>query len=542
MSGAARRLPGRCHEGAWPVEDIETRARAPTACRRCPLSPGTFMPSSRCALRLHRGRPPRRRRRASGRAGRPRGARGRHRRRHPRDRPRLPARGLPARPGGGARAGADVSRARLAVRPAQRRLRDGGRGHPHLRGGGAGRRHLRRRRRRADGAGAGAGHRRPCWARSRWPRLARRPAHGAAARPGRGSAAGGAAAGPVRRLARRRGLDPETAAVADALALVPHLDERAVALVFADIAAALAARLARASPRFGPEPATPFAWTDAGPRATLAGLVDGGEADEFEAVVAGMLAAGVPPRRSRPVLPRAPSGVPRPVAAGGAGARGLARRGARAGRGASGAAGGGARLRGRRGGAAGLPRDRRRARRRAPCRRRGRARVGRALLQFWLPSDDDVDGTGSLLGCGLALAHAAAAAWALELTPVASASLFHARSLAGVYAGAAADASGIRSTIPTPPSPRRSHVARRRRRVASPSAWWRPAWRCRARPDGTGGRAAAAGERRVANGSPRGSCSRRSSPSKPGTPCRFWWVRCDRREQGSRLYDHPRLR
>jgi len=52
------------------------------------------------------------------------------------------------------------------------------------------------------------------------------------------------------------GLDPETAAVADALALVPHLDERAVALVFADVASALAARLARASPRFGPDPAT----------------------------------------------------------------------------------------------------------------------------------------------------------------------------------------------------------------------------------------------------------------------------------------------
>jgi len=92
------------------------------------------------------------------------------------------------------------------------------------------------------------------------------------------------------------GLDPETAAVADALALVPHLDERAVALVFADVASALAARLARASPRFGPDPATPFAWSDAGPRATLAALVDGGDADECEAVVAGMLATGIPVR------------------------------------------------------------------------------------------------------------------------------------------------------------------------------------------------------------------------------------------------------
>ena len=67
---------------------------------------------------------------------------------------------------------------------------------------------------------------------------------------------------------------------------------------------------------------------------------------------------------------------------------------------------------------------------------------GRALLQFRLRSDDEPDGTGSLLGCGLALAHAAAAEWALGLTPVAAASLLHARSLAGVYAGAAAEATG----------------------------------------------------------------------------------------------------
>jgi hypothetical protein len=67
---------------------------------------------------------------------------------------------------------------------------------------------------------------------------------------------------------------------------------------------------------------------------------------------------------------------------------------------------------------------------------------GRALLQFRLRSDDEPDGTGSLLGCGLALAHAAAAEWALGLTSVAAASLLHARSLAGVYAGAAAEATG----------------------------------------------------------------------------------------------------
>jgi len=232
--------------------------------------------------------------------------------------------------------------------------------------------------------------------------------------------------------------------VADALALVPHLDEWAVALVFADIASALAARLARASPRFGPEPATPFAWSDAGPRATLAALVDGGDADECEAVVAGMLATGVPLREIAAglaegtartfrgpwplvVLERAirlaeelgpdAARVVVPVAAYGCAAGAevpqafLATSDALAGTPRS---------------AADVVHE-----------------CGRALLQFWLPSDDDTDGTGSLLGCGLALAHAASAEWALELTGVASASLLHARSLAGVYAGAAAAASGI---------------------------------------------------------------------------------------------------
>ena len=160
-----------------------------------------------------------------------------------------------------------MSGARLAVRPAQRRLRDGRRGHPHVHRRRPRRRDLRRRRRRADRAGAGAGvgggDRR---ARDR-ARLARRPADRAAAR------ASASARERVALLLARyggshadAGLDPETAAVADALALVPYLDERAVALVFADLAAALAARLARASPRFGPEPATPFAWSDAGVR------------------------------------------------------------------------------------------------------------------------------------------------------------------------------------------------------------------------------------------------------------------------------------
>ena len=178
-------------------------------------------------------------------------------------------------------------------------------------------------------------------------------------------------------------------------------------------------------------------------RGTLAALVDGGDADECEAVVAGMLAAGVPiveiaaglaegtartfrgpwplvvleravrlatelgPDAARVVLPVAAYGcaagseVPHAFAV------------------TSDAL-------------AGAPRT--------PdevvheC--------GRALLQFRLRSDDEPDGTGSLLGCGLALAHAAAAEWALGLTPVAAASLLHARSLAGVYAGAAAEATG----------------------------------------------------------------------------------------------------
>ena len=240
------------------------------------------------------------------------------------------------------------------------------------------------------------------------------------------------------------GLDPETAAVADALSLVAYLDEHAVALVFADLAAGLAERLARSSPRFGPEPATPFAWSDAGVRATLAGLVDGGEADECEAVVAGMLAAGVPvgdiaaglaegttrtfrgpwplvvleravrlaielgPDAARVVLPVAAYGcaagseVPDAFAV------------------TSDAL-------------AGAPRT--------PDELVHEC--GRALLQFRLRSDDEPDGSGSLLGCGLALAHAAAAEWAIGHTAAAAASLQHARALAGVYAGAAAEATAL---------------------------------------------------------------------------------------------------
>ena len=50
------------------------------------------------------------------------------------------------------------------------------------------------------------------------------------------------------------GLDPETAAVADALAAAARLPPGQSRYLFADVAAALAERLARAAPRFGPEP------------------------------------------------------------------------------------------------------------------------------------------------------------------------------------------------------------------------------------------------------------------------------------------------
>ncbi len=90
------------------------------------------------------------------------------------------------------------------------------------------------------------------------------------------------------------GLDPETAAVADALAAAARLPPGQSRYLFADVAAALAERLARAAPRFGPEPASSFAWADDGVRDTLAELVADGDDEEAEAVVAGMVAAGVP--------------------------------------------------------------------------------------------------------------------------------------------------------------------------------------------------------------------------------------------------------
>ena len=215
-----------------------------------------------------------------------------------------------------------------------------------------------------------------------------------------------------------------------------------MALVFADLAAALAARLARASPRFGPEPATPFAWSDAGVRGTLAALVDGGDADECEAVVAGMLAAEVPVAE---------------IAAGLA--EGTARTSAARGRWSCWSAPCGWRTSSAPTPPAWCCRSRRTAAPRAArCRTpspsrptrwpgtahaaRGRARVRPGAAAVPVRSDDEPDGTGSLLGCGLALAHAAAAEWAIGLTGVAAASLLHARALAGVYAGAAAEATG----------------------------------------------------------------------------------------------------
>src|SRR5215207_2376601 len=90
------------------------------------------------------------------------------------------------------------------------------------------------------------------------------------------------------------GLDAETAAVADALVAARRLPPERVRYLFADVAAGLAERLARAAPRFGPEPASSFAWSDDGVRETLAALVGDGDAEEAEAVVAGMVAADVP--------------------------------------------------------------------------------------------------------------------------------------------------------------------------------------------------------------------------------------------------------
>jgi nitrite reductase/ring-hydroxylating ferredoxin subunit len=90
------------------------------------------------------------------------------------------------------------------------------------------------------------------------------------------------------------GLDPEVAVVADVLELVPYLDADAVALLLADVAAGIAERLARAAPRFGPAPATSFAWAGVGVSAALSAAVADCDAETCEALAAGMLAASVP--------------------------------------------------------------------------------------------------------------------------------------------------------------------------------------------------------------------------------------------------------
>jgi nitrite reductase/ring-hydroxylating ferredoxin subunit len=82
------------------------------------------------------------------------------------------------------------------------------------------------------------------------------------------------------------GLDPEVAVVAD-LEGVHDGDAWPMA------AAGIAEQLARMPPRFGQEPATPFAWEELGVHGTLEALIAGEEPDAAEAAVAGMLAAGV---------------------------------------------------------------------------------------------------------------------------------------------------------------------------------------------------------------------------------------------------------
>jgi nitrite reductase/ring-hydroxylating ferredoxin subunit len=82
------------------------------------------------------------------------------------------------------------------------------------------------------------------------------------------------------------GLEPEVAAVADVLA-------SGDGSAWPEAAAGIAERLARMPPRFGLEPATPLAWAELGPERTLAELVDEGDAEEADRVVAGMLEAAV---------------------------------------------------------------------------------------------------------------------------------------------------------------------------------------------------------------------------------------------------------
>ncbi len=89
------------------------------------------------------------------------------------------------------------------------------------------------------------------------------------------------------------GLDVEAAVAADVVALASVIGDAGASAVLADVAAAVAERLARAAPRVPADPATPFAWHEEGVEATLASAVRHGDAEGCESLVAGMLAHGV---------------------------------------------------------------------------------------------------------------------------------------------------------------------------------------------------------------------------------------------------------
>jgi hypothetical protein len=74
---------------------------------------------------------------------------------------------------------------------------------------------------------------------------------------------------------------------------------------------------------------------------------------------------------------------------------------------------------------------------------------GRILATFNTAFDSRPSGTGSLLGCGLALAHAGAAAWAVDLVgDAARPALHHARALAAARTG---PSTALESDLEVPP-------------------------------------------------------------------------------------------
>jgi hypothetical protein len=74
---------------------------------------------------------------------------------------------------------------------------------------------------------------------------------------------------------------------------------------------------------------------------------------------------------------------------------------------------------------------------------------GRILATFNTAFDSRPTGTGSLLGCGLALAHAGAAAWAIDLVGErARPALHHARALAAARTG---PSTALESDLEVPP-------------------------------------------------------------------------------------------